>query len=147
MAYLTVPNVQTWLEATKLTVATVESGLETATKFRVIAALSEVYDTSLWLDDTSTPALVRQVMAMYYAAWYYRRTYSEDTDSSPTYADWLEGLADTMLMGIVDGTLDLIEVVGLSAATGSMDFYPQDNNYDSNGYRVDDAKFTMGQVF
>lgn len=147
MAYLTEPDVQTWLETTKLDIVTVEDGLDSAAYLRVASALSDRYDISSWLDAASTPELVRQVMAMYYAAWYYRRTYSEDTDESPTYADWLEGLADTLLAGLADGSVDIPGLTPITEDEGEPDFYPRDINYDTHGNRVDDAVFQMSQVF
>lgn len=149
MAYLTEPLVQNWLEQTKLDVVSVEPQLELTAKSVVLGRLKDVYDTSSWLDTASTPELVVQVMAMYYAAWFYRRQYSEDTDQTPNYADWLEGLADSLLASIVDGSVDLPGFPPLEGtdANGSPDFYPKDNNYDDTGVRVDDAVFSMGMKF
>lgn len=148
MAYLAETDVQTWLEQTKLDIASVDTGLEAVAASKVLAALSEVYDTSSWLDALSTPLLVRQVMAMFVAAWTYRRQYSEDTDSVPTYADWLEGLANQLLADIANGTVVLVGVDPIAEGLDSgPDFYPKDYNYDTNGYRVDDAAFTMSQEF
>lgn len=148
MAYLVVADVQTWIEESKLTVSSVDTGLEAVASSKVIARLSELYDTSLWLDVASTPVLVRQVMAMFVAAWTYRRQYSEDTDESPNYADWLENLGNTLLDDLANGlvTLPGVDPIGGGLDSGP-DFYPRDTNYDSYGRATDEPAFKMSMGF
>lgn len=147
MAYLTVAEVQTWIEESKLTIEAVDSGLESVANSKVMTRLSAVYDTSSWLDEASTPLLVRQVMAMFVAAWYYRRQYSEDTDATPSYADWLEGLANSLLDDLANLVVTIPGVAVIAGVDSGPDFYPRDTNYDEYGRVTDEPAFRMSMGF
>lgn len=142
MAVISLAEAQQWLEATKLTIATLDSELELTAERQVFGQLATQYAVSGWVDNATTPALVREVVAMYYAAWYYRRQYSEDSETEAWYSNWLEGEADELLQSIASGTTILPEVpVPLNDAS-IPSFYPDDastaiNDPDLGGWEND----------
>jgi len=88
---------------------------------------------------------------MYYAATYYERQYSEDDAGNP-YATNLRAWADTLITGIVDGTIDLIDEPGqISPANASVAFYPTDRSSSMEPTPEDRSLgpevFSMGVVF
>lgn len=141
MSIVTEAQVQQWLEATKLTIDDVDDELESTAKGIVLSSLSSQYDVTTWIDVSTTPKLVQQVISMFIAAWEYNRAYSEDATNSSSYSAWLEKKAYTLLAGINSGANDLPEVPGFSS-TNAPSFYPGDYSLDANGC-PEEAKFTM----
>lgn len=148
---------QNWVEGTKFTIPTSgsafmsnDAGLCTQIEEEVIARVSNAYDTTTWVDVNTTPRLVRVAIAKKFTAWAYRRQYSESiTDTDAMYAAKLDENAETIIQGIVDGS---IEIPGLpSSSTSTPLFYPTDSS-SSQLPTVDDpslgpARFSMGMVF
>lgn len=124
--HVTLADVQGWLESTKLTLASVDAALEASAAETVFSSASRVYDTSTWVDANTTPRLIRQVIAMYVAGWTYNRQYSEDSEESNWWGDYLLGEAEKLLSGIVDGTIDLLDVAGTVGNVSGPTFYPND---------------------
>jgi hypothetical protein len=146
MAYVTLAEVQQWLESTKLTVAAFDVELEATAREIVFSRVAAVYTTSTWTNDTNTPALIRKVMAMLVAAWTYQRAYSEDLPlDKDNWGVKVESMAMSLLAGIVDGSIDL-GTPAVIASTGQPVFWPHDTSVDADGNPVV-AKFAMGQVF
>jgi hypothetical protein len=151
VAHITVPEAQSWLETTKLTLSTLDTELEDQMATMVLGKLVTIYptDAGTWTDATNTPRIVRKIISMYYAGWAYDKQYSETADSND-YANRLRRLADTLLEGIIDGTIDIIEVPGMPP-TSEPEFFPTDvsaahwptDQFPSDG----PPKFTMGQIF
>jgi hypothetical protein len=110
MSHITVANAQAWTEKTKLDLgATLDGELEDQLSLQVLAKVAGTVDTSTWVDQSTTPRIIKSVIAMLYAATWYRRTYSEESDT-PTYADILQGMAENLLEGILAGTVDIVEI-------------------------------------
>lgn len=140
--YLDTSAVQEWLEETKLTVDVIEVGLDSLSKSKVFGVLSARYDVSQWTTIAASPSLVVQLVAMSYAAGFYRRQYSEDLDSNPAWPVWLEQTVQNTLNQIIDGSLDLLDTTTETTSPSQPVFYPNDAS------SVDDpAAFSMGQVF
>lgn len=127
MAHITIDAVNSWLEATKLAVSSIEAELDSQIATLVTARLEGGgFDTSSWVDATSTPDLVRTVISMHYAAWVYDRAYGDETEGS-AYADKLRAYADSLMTAILSGDAVLVEVVdGLPPDHGSPTFFPTD---------------------
>jgi len=158
-------EVQQWLERTKLDLGggpgfpADYQDLENAAKQQVFGEVSQLYDTSAWIDAASTPKLIRQVVSLFVAGWIYDRAYSEEDNSGgPTYGTKLEGMALTLLAGIADGTTQLEEIPLDSSAINDPSFYPNDATgteeiTDAAGNLIglaagsEDIKFAMGEVF
>jgi hypothetical protein len=146
MSYLDAPDVNSWLEGTKLTLppaSTLDPGIETLVAGVVLGALGAKYDTTSWINKATTPPLVTSLIAMRYAAAIYRRQYSEDlTNVDNHWAKWLEMTAEATAASIVDGPIDIPGVdPGEQGSLGNPLFWPNDAS------SVDDpAKFSMGMV-
>lgn len=149
MAYITVAEVNAWLEATKSNVTSLETELESSIATQVLGRLTNSYDVTTWTDNTNTPKLVRKIIAMLYAGWYYDKIYSETSDTND-YALRLKAEAEKLLDAISAGTIDLAEVAGLPAIS-QPSFFPTDASSSASPTNDDpsvgDAKFLMGSVF
>lgn len=145
MAVISLEQVQAWLSKTKLHISQVDPQFESTATNMILGSLTELYDISTWIDEASTPALVRDSIAMLVAAWTYQRTYSEDDPDGSAYAKWLEANAYKLRDGIKLGIIDLQEVPGLAVSTGAASFWPDDSTETINP--DDGVKFTMGSRF
>jgi len=150
MAHVTESDVQAWLEESKLEVGTLEAEFEVQIATEVLGRIvTAAYDVTGWTDSTNTPVLVKKIIAMLYAGWYYDKVYSETSETNQ-YAQRLKRAAETLLLGIIAGTTDLGEVPGISDL-GSPVFFPTDvsSARSQNEYEVGDgpAVFGMGARF
>lgn len=104
--YVTLAQVQSWLQDTKYTLPEVDNELEGSASDKVIGFLHQRYDVSGWVDAASTPDLVIRLIAMLTAARTLRKAISED-DGDTLYPDWLEKRVMMMLEGLVDGSISI----------------------------------------
>lgn len=144
MAYLSAEAVDSWLENSKFTVDSIDPNRELVCAQKVIGRLRGSYDTSTWVDESTSPPLVIQLVAMLYAAAHYRYHYSEDLEEGVglNWAEWLEGSAEAYIASLLDGSIILEE--GELTDTGLLRpaFYPNDES------SIDDpAKFRMMMEF
>lgn len=150
MALVTVAEVQAWLESTKLRLDHDDELLEEVHLSRmVLSKLATRFDTSAWVDETTTPDLVRTIIAMLTAASRYNKQYSEsDAQAGNPYANKLEGLAYDMLEQLLTGEMLLTDVTDDGpGVTGTVAFYPTDASSLIDDEDDSDRKFSMGQVF
>jgi hypothetical protein len=145
---ITVKEAQAWAEGTKLTITALDVDLLEHMEAEVITQLSSAFDTVTWLDETTTPKLVRTIISKMYVSWVYNRQYSEDVDQGNNYAALLLLNATNLITGLLGGT---IELPGLPDVAGSPVFYPTDAS-SSQIPTTDDpslgpAAFSMGMVF
>jgi hypothetical protein len=136
-----IDEAQAWLETTRANLGTdLDVELESSIATQVLARLSLSFDVSDWTTPEKTPKLVRKIIAMKYASWYYQRLYSEDSDSANDYALLLNAQAETLLDGVATGSLTLPEVTGEENQTSwtSPSFYPDNTTSPSA---------TMGKVW
>lgn len=158
-AHITTSQVQTWLESTKLAITSLDAGLEAQVSSQVLGRLTETYAAyvPLWIDASSTPAIVQQVIAMEYAGWAFDRAYSEVVSTEPgrSYGETLKAWAVALLQDIITGAVSIAEIKPNQPATAPK-FYPTDTsstwdawrtNTDCNDLSLGPAKFGMGQVF
>lgn len=151
MTHITLKEAQAWLETTKLSLSQLDADLESQVATMVIGKLVTIYpvDALTWVDATTTPSIVRKIISMYYCGWYYDRQYSETSDSND-YANRLRRMADDLLDGLIDGSIDIIEIPGMPP-TSEPEFFPTDvssANCPSVEFPSDGPpKFTMGQIF
>jgi hypothetical protein len=149
------------LETTKLTVSTIEPTLEADASSEVLGRLNQTYSAYVptWVDNTSTPQVVKQVIAMYYASWIYDRAFSEveTAEARISYGAVLRIWATTLLTDIIRGAVDIAELdaIGGGPSTGVI-YYPTDasstwdawrTNTDCDDNSLGPAKFGMGKVF
>jgi hypothetical protein len=154
MALITLDEVQPWLEESKLRLAQDDELVEEVTASPlVLGKLAARFDTSTWVDENTTPEIVRKCIAMLCAAWRYNKHYSESEDGAGNpYANKLERMVwgdppDFMggiIGGILAGSIDIGTVDG-PAAEGTIAFYPTDAAEIIDEGQA--AKFSMGKVF
>lgn len=153
MGHIGIAEVQAWLEPTKLTLTSIEASREAQIAAQVIARVVSVYPDAAptWIDEATTPTLIRSVIAMMYAGWYYDTQYSENPEDN-AYADRLRKAADDLIAGIIAGSIDIVEVPGPPPTSGPV-FYPTDASSAPDAYPTFDdpsagpAAFSMGKVF
>jgi hypothetical protein len=145
MAAVTLPEVQAWLETTKMQLDAFDPELEATARTMVFGKVGATYDTTGWTDETDTPKLVRSIIAMYVAAWTYNRQYSEEDPDGSGYAKWLIGMADQALEGVASGNVNLPEVPAGAEPVSAPSFYPDDTT--GSLYPEEAARFTIGKVF
>lgn len=129
-SHITLAEAKSWIELTKLVPAdfSVDTELERQVSQQVFARLQGIYQTNVWLDAVSTPDLVRSIIAMLYCAWIYDRAYSDDDDDQNTYADTLRRNAETLLAGLIDGSIDIPDISILPTGQGQPAFFPNDTS-------------------
>jgi hypothetical protein len=142
-----VAEAQAWAEGTKLTIPALDGNLLDHIEAEVLGRLSTL-DSTTWIDSTTTPKIIRTIISKLYVAWVYDRAYSEDVEQGSNYADRLRLNAETLIQGIIDGT---IVIPGIPDNAGTPVFYPTDAS-SSQLPTVDDpslgpAAFSMGMRF
>jgi hypothetical protein len=153
MTHITVAEAQAWLESSKLTLTSLDTEQEAQIASQVLARVVSAYpeDAVAWVDSTTTPRLIRSIIAMMYAGWYYDRQYSENPEDN-SYADRLRAAAESLLEGIIAGTIDVVEVDDLPNI-GQPAFYPTDASSapdakpSSTDPSAGPALFSIGKVF
>lgn len=129
MAHILAADAQVWTEGTKLTIQSLDANLESQVTTQVFAQLSELFDPTPWADNTNTPSLVKSILAMYYVAWLYDRTYSaDDNGDGNSYAARLLARADALIAGILSGALAVVGATPVSVNESSVDFFPTDDS-------------------
>lgn len=157
MAHVTLPEVQQWLEATKLTLSSLDPALEDSAFTVVSSMLDRRYDTTVWVDSTTTPSLIRKIISLLIASWTYERQYSEESTGSSSYSTALEDSAMSLIAGLTEGSIDIVGVVPTNETSQQPAFLPTDDTgltqrVDGLGFYLgvpgdEDIKFTMGRVF
>lgn len=149
MARITVKQAQSWSEKTKLPITELDTDLLTQIENQVLGTLAQGFDTSTWLDASTTPPIVQQILSMLYVSWFYNRQYSEDQEHVNVYATLLRAEAEALMVGLLDGSI-IMPGQPISTADGPS-FYPTDSSsaqeptsYDKS---LGDASFSMGVVF
>jgi hypothetical protein len=107
------------------------------------------YPTATWVNEASTPALIRTIIAMYYIAALYDRHYAQEEEES-SYAITLRSLADANITGLISGSVELSEYE-LPVTGGTPSFFPNDLS-SANEPTVDNPSdggpaFMMGTIF
>ena len=152
MSNIGIQEARAWCEKTKLDLGTsLDDELETSIANQVLGQVAQAYDVSSWTTSATTPQLIRSIIAMYYVAWYYSRTYAEDTPAgTTTYGDLLRQRADALLAAIIEGSIVLTDVPSTDDF-GSPVFYPTDESSaeepTSDDSSLGPEKFTMGVIW
>jgi hypothetical protein len=140
--YVSLGDLNAWMAKQKLSLSQEDLDNEIALEFTQAAhikgRLSQAYDTSVWVDTDSTPALVRAIIAMRMAGWIWLRKNADVNRGSGdnSFGRMLLAESDRLLTDIEQGTISLDgETYNVDAALSE--------TYDP----VIDPAFTMGAVF
>ena len=149
---ITSADVQVWLEPTKLRIDSGDPLAEEVPASEIVLSkLATRFDTSGWTDENDTPDLVRNILGMLVASYRYNSVYSETEDAGNPYADKLADMADNLIMGIMDGTIDLIdETLQGPTVTGTLEFLPTDKTgvNDLSPFGPEEGvRFKIGDVY
>lgn len=139
-ALITKDDVNVWLDSVKTNVATLEDGLADQITSTVLGAISQRYSVEGWLDPTTTPLLVKRIISMFYAGYFYHRTFSNDSEPG-VYGDKLLADAQTLLDGVVAGTT----VIPTSSSIPVVSVDP--NPTFASELLLTDPVFSMDKVF
>lgn len=150
MALITSSDAQGWAESTKLNLSALDVSLLGQIETEVIARLNSIYTTTAWISPTTTPSVVKVIIAKMYVAWFYDRQYSENQDEGNDYAAMLRANAEMLMSGLIDGTIGIPGETPTGAGSGAS-FYPNDAS-SALSPTFDDpslgpAHFSMGKVF
>jgi hypothetical protein len=150
MARITPSDAQGWGERTKLDLSNLDASLLNQLESEVIGRLNSAYDTALWVDELTTPTLVKTIISKLYVAWFYDRQYSENQDEGNDYAALLRANAEMLMTGLLDGTIDIPGTPQVGSGLGAI-YYPNDVSSAMEPTEDDPslgpAKFSMGKVF
>lgn len=145
MAVIDVDQVQQWLASTKYPIEELDEILEETARAVVFSGLEARFDTTSWVDESTTPQLVQVVIALLVAAWTYQRLVGEDVNEGDNYGATLEQRAHTLLKGILDSVIDVgVEPDPDLVAGRSVSFFPTDDEDEDEDFQ---RRFTIGQVF
>ena len=153
MANIAAVDANAWSSPSKLAlVDPLDVALEAQVSAEVLSRIGDTYNTSSWTGPTTTPILVKKIIAMMFVGWYYQRTYSEDEDTN-SYGLMLISQAERLLAGIEAGDITVIgsDPSTTDLSTSSASFYPTDASSASSP-TLDDMslggpKFTMGTIW
>lgn len=149
MALIDAADANAWTESTKLKFTGLDPALLEQVESQVLGRIASQFDTSTWVDRDATPKMVRSIVAMFYVSWHYDRSYSEDQEQGNDYAALLRAQAESLIAGILDGSIAVPEVPG--DEPGGPAFYPTDASSALSPTREDPslgpARFSVGQVF
>jgi hypothetical protein len=151
VARISLQEAQAWATSDKLTVSALDANLEDGIAVTVLSKLAVVYATSSWTNSSTTPSIVRKIIAMEYIATYINRAYSND-ESLNEYAAWLFGLAESLILGLTAGTLSIDPDAPIPPVDTSLPtYYPTDAS-SAQEPTADDPSlggpaFTLGKVW
>jgi hypothetical protein len=155
---------QAWAEDSKLANVTgyntIDSDLEQIVTIEVFAQIQTMFDTSTWLDETTTPALVQTILSMMYVSTLLQRVYVTD-EEVVSYATRLNKWATNTITSLLQGDTLLVDqgTTGqtISDTQSAPVFFPTDlssstptdncNDLDVTAESDGDVAFTMGAVF
>ena len=153
-AHCTVAECQQWLERTKISLASVDTELEASAWAIANESISQTYDTSTWVDATTTPKQVRSIVSMLVAAWEYGRALSDmySSASGVTWGSKLEALAMQLLGGIASASVPIVGQDLLRDSTSRIKFWPNDTatalaEEDPTADNAAPRVMSMGKVF
>jgi len=144
VALITTDDVQSWFTTDRLQLeVTDELSEEPNISAEVLGTVSSRYDTSAWISSSTTPQLIKSIISARVAAVRYRKHYADQLDEL-FYADWLDDWAETLMEGVVSGSVELLDVTeeetAAAQAAASASFVPNDDTEET-------SKFTMGMSF
>lgn len=158
LTFVTGDEIQAWLEPSKLLIDPLDAQLierEAHQAAWVFGRLAGVYDTTGWVDQITTPKLVRTIISGFTAAYHYNSFYSETEDAGNPYADRIIRQLMILLDQLVNGLVVLTD--DPQTPESNPIFWPTDDTgrrqvRNALGKVIQkegsqDYQFRMGQVF
>lgn len=149
MARVLREEVQGLVERTKVPLVALDLDMLAHLEEIILAKVGTVYTTTTWVDSASTPPLIKTIISMKYASFHIDKAYAENQDSGNDYAARLDQSADSLLRGLVDGTITLPGIIAANPSSPS--FYPNDASSAQqptpDDMSLGPSKFSMGKVF
>jgi hypothetical protein len=151
VAHIDVNDTSAWAEPLRLPITVLDNDLEDSIATQVLAKLAVVIDVTSWLDLNSTPEIVRKIIAMQYVASYINRSQSSEEDLN-NYALWLWANAETLIDGLIAGTLVLDPTVPPDGTDPSSPLYYPTDASSAQEPTPDDMSlggpaFSMGRIW
>lgn len=149
MPRITTDDVRAWVESTKLNVQALNIQHLAQIETEILSRIGTVYDTAPWTNETTTPDLIKVIIAKSYAGWLYDKFYSENQSEPNQYSQLVKANAEMLILGLIDGTIELPGVPPISVQGPS--FYPNDQSSAMEPTFEDPslgpARFSLGRYF
>jgi hypothetical protein len=150
MAVVTLDEIQQWLAPTKFGLNEIDVELEDTSRSFIFGRLEDRFDVSTWVDVSTTPDLVRKVVALYIAIMEYERAIAEDYPEGDSYSKRLWSRMETLIDGIIADEIHIGQDQDETlSALESPAFYPTDVQDEWSGVQGEDErrKASIGIVF
>jgi len=149
MSRVELDDVKAWVEDSKLNPQALDNDLLNQLEEEIFGRIQAVYDVSVWTDPSTTPLLIKVIIAKTYAGWLYDKFYSENQGVPNQYSQLVKANAEMLIMGILDGTIVVPGVTPVNDPGPA--FYPNDASSAQKPTHDDPslgpAKFSMGRMF
>ncbi len=151
MAFASSNDVNVWLDGNKVVTTSGDDTDEQRMAEDLIrgylAGRIPAATMATWISPAATPELLRGIAGRLVAAFRYRKLYSEDSTEVAAYAKMLYDEAMSVLVGIVNGSIDIPELVGVipvvtDSSLDGLNFYPNDSVPDA-----EQSHFTWARPF
>lgn len=106
-ALIATSDVNAWLDIKKATITLLEGALLDQVTSYVLGSISNRYATGGWTGPTTTPLIVKRILSMFYAGYYYLKIYSTDSEPSD-YGEMLLRDAQILLDSVLNGNVLII---------------------------------------
>lgn len=124
MPRVTLSEVAAWVEPVKIPITALDSELLSQLEEEVLVQLTSQYTVTTWVDPTTTPKIVRVIIAKMYASFHIDRAYSENQDGGNDYAARIMANANMLLTGLASGSIEVPDSPPSNPSTPS--FFPTD---------------------
>lgn len=124
MPRVTLSEIKAWVDPSKIVITSLDTELLSQLEEEVLVQLTGQYNVTSWLDELTTPKIVRVIIAKTYASFYIDRVYSENQDNGNDYAARLMTNANMLLSGLISGSIEIPDVEITNPSTVS--FFPTD---------------------
>lgn len=109
--HVSISEVQQWLEITKFEVTYINTELEVAQFATVSTALVERYPVDTWINEATTPDMIRSLVSMLIAGFMYNAQNAENASDAGSWGTWLINYANKCIASLAGGKTQLPGVV------------------------------------
>ena len=109
MATITAKMANALTDSSKLNITTIDTELESQIVAQVFSELRGLYDTTTWVEESTTPKLVKSILSMIYTGMVYNKTYAVDGADTDLYGNMLIADANKLLDSVSSGVSVLVD--------------------------------------